>query len=295
MKRLLASALLLLSTSCCAWARDWYSPIHEGKSYVNPNLTLARAKKHPKASWDGQLVLWSGRLRQVKKHGAGWIMKLETPQGLLTVRCPRAVLTLKPDPREGCAVAIKGNLRMSGGRLAELTGRSIILLEPSRWAAFRNDEEFLSQWVQFHCPDEKPAYAQGVARSILAQAHQNKLDSWLLAALLQVESAYRKDVVSSSRAIGLGQLMPFTAEGLAVDPWNPEENVAGCAKMLSGLLQGWKSELDPRALALASYNAGPTLVRQMQTVPSIPETNNYVYFIGMLQAHLSRLAHAKAS
>jgi len=289
MKRLLASALLLVSTSC-AWARDWYSPIHEGKSYVNPSLTVARAQKHPKAAWDGQLVLWSGRLRQVKKHGAGWVMNLETPTGTLPVRCPRAVLTLKPDPREGCEVAIKGNLRMERGRLAGLEGRSIILLEPSRWAPYRTQEEFLSQWIQFHCPDEKPAYAEGVARSILKQARQNKLDPWLLASLLQVESAYRKDVVSSSGAIGLGQLMPFTADGLDVNPWDPEENVAGCAKMLSGLLSGWSSQLDPRALALASYNAGPSLVRQIQTVPSIPETNNYVYFIGMLQQHLSRLS-----
>ena len=291
MKRLLASALLLLSSSC-AWARDWYTPIHEGKSYVNPNLTLARAQKHPKTHWDGQLVLWTGRLRQVKRNGQGWMMKLETPQGLLSVRCPRPVLTLKPDPREGCAVAIKGKLRMNGGRLSELEGRSIILLEPNRWSPYRGQEEFLTQWVAFHCPDEKPSYSQGVARSILTQATQNKLDPWLLAALLQVESAYRKDVVSPSGAIGLGQLMPFTAEGLGVNAWDPEQNVAGCAKMLSGLLQGWNSELDPRALALASYNAGPSLVRQIQTIPDIPKTNNYVYFIGMLQAHLSRLSHS---
>lgn len=290
MKHLLASALLLLGSSC-AWARDWYAPIHEGKSYVNPNLTLARAQKHPDTRWEGQLVLWTGRLRQVKRHGQGWTMKLETPQGLLPVRCPRPVLTLKPDPREGCAVAIKGKLHLHKGRLAELEGRSIILLEPGHWAAYHTQEDFLSQWIAFHCPDEKPAYSLGVARSILTQAAHNKLDPWLLAALLQVESAYRKDVVSPSGAIGLGQLMPFTAEGLGVDAWNPEENVAGCAKMLSGLLQGWKSELDPRALALASYNAGPSLVRQIQTIPDIPETNNYVYFIGMLQAHLARLSH----
>ncbi|MFN8613943.1 MAG: transglycosylase SLT domain-containing protein [Vulcanimicrobiota bacterium] len=288
MKRLLASALLLL-TSNGAWARDWYAPIHEGKSYVNPNLTLARAQKHPKPRWNGQLVLWSGRLRQVRRNGQGWQMKLETPQGLVPVRCPRPVLTLKPDPREGCQVAIKGTLRLTQGRLAELEGRSIILLEPHHWAPHRTPEEFLSQWIAFHCPDEKPAYAQGVARSILAEASKHKLDPWLLASLLQVESAYRKDAVSPSGAIGLGQLMPFTAEGLGVDAWNPEENVAGCAKMLSGLLQGWNSPLDPRALALASYNAGPSLVRQLQSVPDIPETNNYVYFIGMLQAHLSRL------
>lgn len=272
-----------------AGARDWYLPLHEGKNFVNPYLTVARARRAPKPGWDGQLVLWSGRLRGVKRHGAGWKMQLETPDGVVAVRCPKPVLTLKPDPREGCKVAIKGYITLKNGRLSELEGRSIILLEPAQWAPAKSSEQFLSQWIRFHCPKEKPAFTDGLAKTILAQAQKNNLDPWLFSALLQVESAYRKDVVSPSGAIGLGQLMPFTAEGLAVDPWDPQQNVAGSAKMLSGLLQGWNSELDPRVLALASYNAGPSLVRELQTVPSIPETNNYVYFIGYLQAHLSRL------
>ncbi|MBT9582048.1 lytic transglycosylase domain-containing protein [bacterium] len=216
-------------------------------------------------------------------------MILETPDGKISVTCPRPVLTLKPDPREGCKVAIKGEVRLNQGRFGQLIGRSVILLEPAQWKSAGSHEEFLSQWIRFHCPHEKAAVSDALARTILAQARDNKIDPWLFAALLQVESAYRKDVVSPSGAIGLGQLMPFTAEGLAVDPWDPQQNVAGSAKMLAGLLQGWKSTLDPRVLALASYNAGPTLVRQLQTVPSIPETNNYVYFIGFLQEHLSRL------
>ena len=59
--------------SSCAWARDWYAPIHEGKSYVNPNLTLARAKKHPKAGWDGQLVFAAmhARFPEHLLHGGG--------------------------------------------------------------------------------------------------------------------------------------------------------------------------------------------------------------------------------
>jgi hypothetical protein len=280
---------LVWLASSSAWARDWYLPIHQGKAYVNPHLTVERALRSPKADWDGQLVLWTGRLRQVKAHGPGWKMVLETPQGKISVRCPRPVLTLKPDPREGCKVAIKGEVRLQGGRFQQLIGRSIILLEPAHWKAAGSHEEFLAHWIQFHCPQETPAFTEGLARSILNQARSHQINPWLFAALLQVESAYRKDVVSPSGAIGLGQLMPFTAEGLAVDPWDPQQNVAGSAKMLAGLLQGWKSTLDPRALALASYNAGPTLVRQLQTVPSYPETNNYVYFIGFLQRHLSRL------
>lgn len=287
MKRFTWFWMALLCAS--AWARDWYTPLHEGKSYVNPNLTVSRALRAPKPGWEGQMVLWSGRLRQVKRHGAGWRMRLDTADGPVAVRCPRPVLTLKPDPREGCKVAIKGAVRLKNGRFSELEGRSIILLEPSRPAAAGNPQQFLSQWIRFHWPQEKPAFTDGLAQTILDQSRKNGLDPWLFASLLQIESAYRKDVVSPSGAIGLGQLMPFTAEGLAVDPWDPQQNVAGSAKMLAGLLQGWNSDLDPRVLALASYNAGPSLVRELQTVPSIPETSNYVYFIGYLQAHLSRL------
>ena len=287
MRRCVFFLLLLLSPS--VWARDWFSPIHEGKAYVNPYLTVERALRSPKPSWDGQLVMWAGRLRHVKPRGPGWSMVLETAQGNIPVVCPRPVLTLKPDPREGCKVAIKGEVSLERGRFKQLVGRSVILLEPAHWQATRNPQEFLSQWIRFHSPQETRAFSDKLAQSILTSAQENQVDPWLFASLLQVESAYHKDVVSPSGAIGLGQLMPFTAEGLAVDPWDPQQNVAGSAKMLGGLLQGWNSALDPRALALASYNAGPTLVRRLQTVPSIPETNNYVYFIGYLQRHLHRL------
>lgn len=287
--RLLLFFLILTSL---ASARQWYDPIHDGPRYVNANLSLRRASRHPDPRWEGQLVLWSGRLRQVQHQGAGWRMKLETPDATIPVQCPRAVLTLKPDPREGCRVAIKGEVTYQSGQLG-LVGRSIILLEPARSPVCRDRREFLSNWVRFHCPDEKPEYGNSVADAILQQSQANQLDPLLLAALLQIESAYRKDAVSSSGAIGLGQLMPFTAEGLGVNPWDPQQNVAGAAKMLSGLLQGWTGELDPRALALASYNAGPSLVRQLQTIPDIPETSNYVYFIGSVQKHLSQLAPAR--
>lgn len=273
-----------------ALAREWFDPIHEGKRFVNPHLSLGRALSHPKPEWDGQLVLWSGRLRKVRARGAGWSMKLETPEGTIPVICPRAVLTLKADTRENCLVAVKGEVALSGGKFHHLTGRSIILLEPSQAARPANREEYLSQRVRFHWPQEKPEFTDKVARAILVESEKNRLDPWLFSALLQIESAYSKDVVSPSGAIGMGQLMPFTAEGLAVDPWDPYQNIAGSARMLSGLLQGWNSPVDSRALALAAYNAGPTLVRQLQDVPAIPETNNYVYFIGYLRRHLKKAA-----
>jgi hypothetical protein len=290
MRKWLLSLLILAGPVS---ARNWYDPIHEGERYVNPHLTVQRASQGWKDRWQGQLVLWTGKLSGVKRQGEGWSMRLETPAGSLPVTCPRAVLTLRPDPREGCQVSIKGEVYERAGKLS-MIGRSVILLHPAQTLDRSSRSRFLASWIRFHCPDEGVAYAEVTAQSVLEHASKNGLDPWLLSSLLQIESAYRKDVVSSSGAVGLGQLMPATAAGLGVDPWDPAQNVAGCAKMLAGLLSGWDSkELDARALTLASYNAGPTLVRQIQTVPRIPETSNYVYFIGSLQKHLQALAPAR--
>ena len=280
--------LILLSIPSLARERPWYQPAHQGRAYVNPDLTPERALRNPRDHWHQQLVLWTGRLRQVKRHGQGWSMQLETGGKLVAVECPRPVLTLKPDPREGCLVAVKGNLALRGGRLQKVIGRSIILLDPPRPIAGGQVQSFLRDRVAFHCPHEKPGYAEKVATTLIQASEQHGIDPLLLASLIQIESAYRKDAVSPSGAIGLGQLMPFTAEGLAVNPWDPQDNLRGAAQMLAGLLKGWQSNLDPRALALASYNAGPTLVRKRQAIPDYPETTNYVYFIGFLHHYLSR-------
>lgn len=284
--------LFLLILSAPVSARDWFSPLHSGKQFVNPDLTPRRAHA-ARPSWQNQLVLWTGKLQHVRRAGAGWKMQLVTDSGTFPVVCPRPVLTLKPDPREGCTVALKANVQVQGHRISGLTGRSIILLQPPNPQPARTRLEFLTRWIQFHRPDQKPAFAASVAQSILENSARQGVDPLLLASLLQIESAYREDAISPSGAVGLGQLMPFTAEGLGVDPYDPAQNVAGACKMFGRLLQGWHSPLDSRALALASYNAGPSLVRQLQTIPQIPETNNYVYFIGFVHRYLSRLAPAR--
>jgi soluble lytic murein transglycosylase len=76
------------------------------------------------------------------------------------------------------------------------------------------------------------------------------------------ESKFRADVKSSSGAIGLMQLLPATARGIAVhtggskfvvsDLYNPEINVRYGAWYLRHLLQKYHDERN----ALAAYNAG---------------------------------------
>lgn len=103
-------------------------------------------------------------------------------------------------------------------------------------------------------------------------ACRNGVSPLLLDALVIQESRYNPRAVSSAGAIGLGQLMPGTAQMLRVDPWKPRENLDGAARYLRQQLD----EFGSVRLALAAYNAGPGRVRRAGRVPSITETINYV-------------------
>jgi cell wall-associated NlpC family hydrolase len=115
----------------------------------------------------------------------------------------------------------------------------------------------------------------GVARydSLFAQNESRyQLPSGLLAAVAQTESGGNIAAVSPAGAQGLMQLMPSTAQGLGVNPWDPAQAVQGAAQLLSGYLSRFGSV----PLALAAYNAGPGAVEQYGGVPPFTETQNYV-------------------
>jgi cell wall-associated NlpC family hydrolase len=107
-----------------------------------------------------------------------------------------------------------------------------------------------------------------------------QLPTGLLAAVAQTESGGNTAAVSPAGAQGLMQLMPSTAQGLGVDPWNPGQAVQGAAQLISGYLHRFGSV----PLALAAYNAGPAAVEQYGGVPPYTETQNYVARITGLMA-----------
>ncbi len=95
----------------------------------------------------------------------------------------------------------------------------------------------------------------------------------LFLAQIQQESRFDPNARSRVGAFGLGQLMPATARELGVDPRDPIQNLDGSARYMRQMLDRFGEV----PLALAAYNAGPGRVRRAgNTIPNIPETQNYV-------------------
>lgn len=95
-----------------------------------------------------------------------------------------------------------------------------------------------------------------------------------LRAVMHVESDYDPNVVSVDGAMGLMQLMPFTAQKMGVlDPFDPRQNILGGARFLRILANQWNGDL---VLTVASYNAGSGAVERYNGVPPYSETRRYV-------------------
>jgi len=120
---------------------------------------------------------------------------------------------------------------------------------------------------------------------VRGHARNYNLDPALLAAVIYQESKFKADARSASGAIGLMQLLPNTAKGIALhtggtafrvdDLYNPELNVRYGAWYLRHLLEKYGDE----RTALAAYNAGQDNVDRWRRAGRgivFPETRAYV-------------------
>lgn len=142
-------------------------------------------------------------------------------------------------------------------------------------------------WINRSEPDwyarvRYPLRYEGIVRG---HAENYRLDAALLAAVIYQESRFRADAKSAAGAIGLMQLTPETAQGIATrtggarfelaDLYDPELNVRYGSWYLRHLLDKYEDE----RLALAAYNAGQGNVdrwRREGKEIQFPETRHYV-------------------
>ncbi|MFC2768165.1 MAG: lytic transglycosylase domain-containing protein [Mitsuokella sp.] len=99
------------------------------------------------------------------------------------------------------------------------------------------------------------------------------VDPKLVSAVAEVESGGNQNAVSGAGAVGVMQLMPETAAGLGVNPYDERENVEGGAKYIKEMLDTFGGDVKK---AVAAYNAGPQAVKDYGGVPPYRETQNYV-------------------
>ncbi len=122
----------------------------------------------------------------------------------------------------------------------------------------------VAAWMLNAPPDfvQQQRYPLRYRGIVKGHARNYHLEPALLAAVIYAESKFDAKAKSGSGAIGLMQLLPSTAEGIALhtggrnfhrsDLWNPEINVRYGSWYLRHLLDKYDDEQE----ALAAYNAG---------------------------------------
>ena len=128
-------------------------------------------------------------------------------------------------------------------------------------------------------------------KEIIAEAERTGIDPLTISSLIKQESGFKAGAISVSGALGLMQLMPFTALDVKKELMlgklrDPVTNIGIGSKYLQSLLEKYSGNLP---YALAAYNAGPHRVAKwkkeikpewgmIQFIESIPyrETREYV-------------------
>ncbi|WP_048600580.1 lytic transglycosylase domain-containing protein [Rubeoparvulum massiliense] len=141
--------------------------------------------------------------------------------------------------------------------------------------------------------------------TVFREAEESNVDPWLIYAMMMVESGFQAEVVSARGAVGIMQVMPTTAkwvlkeeaegmdlERLRAELQEPAYNLQVAIQYLEELASIYPQSA---VLQIASYNAGPTQVKQwldervwdgtLEHVNQIPfpETQRYIKKVSYIQ------------
>ena len=113
----------------------------------------------------------------------------------------------------------------------------------------------------------------------------------LVEAIIEAESGWRPEAVSSKGAVGLMQLMPATALRFQVrDRYNIEQNIRGGVSYMALLYRIFKGDL---RLVTAAYLAGEKRVNQRGLAYSNPQVFSYVSQVARLYRQKRQINQAR--
>ena len=145
-------------------------------------------------------------------------------------------------------------------------------------------ENLIQRYVNSENPSMSFDEAGGIAKAILYYSYKYNVDPLIMSALIDTESKFNQNAVSSAGAIGMGQLLPSTASALGVNPYDTLQNIEGACSYMATQLNNFNGDT---RLALAAYNAGSDAIKQYGSVPPFEETQNYVTQITQKYSQLS--------
>ncbi|MDR2366751.1 MAG: lytic transglycosylase domain-containing protein [Deltaproteobacteria bacterium] len=117
-------------------------------------------------------------------------------------------------------------------------------------------------------------------------ARRHRISPALVKAVIQAESKFDTQAVSSQGAVGLMQILPSTARSMGVSsPQEPYNNITAGVRYLKMLLEEFGND---EYLALAAYNCGPdTIKRYGGKMPPFSETRSFVRLVmSYYQSHI---------
>lgn len=117
-------------------------------------------------------------------------------------------------------------------------------------------------------------FRRQIAGYVNKVARQYQMEPAFIHAIISAESGYKPNATSPVGAMGMMQLMPFTAERFGVsNAYDPYQNIRAGTRYLKLLYD----EFGSLELAAAGYNAGEGAVRKYKrSIPPYKETRAYV-------------------
>jgi soluble lytic murein transglycosylase-like protein len=218
---------------------------------------------------DAVVLLWWGHaLVRTRDHDRAIVAFRLAARGSGSDRARRlavqAIRALEPGPAPASAEVLEAPVPSGAPYAAE-------------WVFNVDSYRMIAQYYNRRLSD---AEATIIAQAVVGYSRRFNIDPRFVVALIVIESGFQPRVVSRAGAVGLGQLMPGTADALGVNPWDPTQNLYGAIRYLRGNLDrfGWENP----HLALAAYNAGRGAVERYDGIPPYAETQWYVYNVTTL-------------